>query len=137
MKSYDKLRNRYEQFHKIYEALKRIRPRRLYKITEVLTVHGEVMSRDWFIGIMHACTQSAVKFHLVAIDHYLFVPPLSTTPASTIARQVTGYSVRLFRLGTFKIEQLKLADLPAYVSAPFKTTLYDKLLMRKVKILED
>lgn len=124
MKSYDKLLNRYGQFAKIYEALKLLRPRRLYKLTE--SGLGE-----WFLGIPHSCTQTAVHFHLVAEDHEL---PVHIDGGM---HYVTGHAVLLYKLPTYKIEQLKLTDLPAYVSAPYKTVLYDKLLMRKVKILED
>ena len=127
MKSYDKLLNRYEKFAQIHEALKRIRPRRLYKLTESPIHHMMAdgsLSETWFIGILHSCTQSAVKFHLVAND-------------PVIPDNVIGYTILLYKLQHYDIEQLKLTDLPAYMSAPCKTLLYDKILMGKVKILED
>ena len=124
MRSYDKLLSKYEQFAKTYEALKQIRPRRLYKITDPSGDGYGGYLGDWFLGILHQCTQSYIFFNLVAADHESF-------------DDVKGYAVSLFRLHTYKIEQLKMTDLPAYVSAPYKTELYEKLLMRKVKILED
>lgn len=117
MRSYDRLLKRYGEFAKIALALKTIRPGKLYKITFV-------ESGEWVMGIIHRCTYSAVKFHTVASSRGFLPYPTK------------GFAITLYKLTIYKIEQMRMADLPAYISA-YTTERYEKILKGEIKILED
>lgn len=106
MISYEKLLKRYEEFNKIYEALKFIRPGRLYKLTPPPGSMGpgplSGYLDGWHIGILNRCKQNGLTFRMVASQE----KQISTTD---------GFIIILYKLSTYKIEQLRMTDLPAYV----------------------
>jgi type VI protein secretion system component VasA len=85
------------------------------------------------MGILHKVKRNAIVFNTVA--HAMILPPLTMTLVPWASPWYTSeFSIILYKIPEIKFEQLKLTDLPAYLSAQYKSDLFEKLLLGKVKL---